>query len=90
MAVAVTVLAAASIARSVARRSRRESLRDKTVLVSGGARGLGLQIAREAAARGARLALLARSNVELEAARSELRGGGAMVEIAVCDVRDDA
>jgi short-subunit dehydrogenase len=91
IAIAFALLAvAASLANDVARARRRTSLRNAVVLVSGGGRGLGLEIARECARRGSKLALLARSRVELDAARDELRAGGATVEIAVCDVRDDA
>ena len=71
-------------------RPPRETFVDKTVLVTGGGRGLGLQIAREAARRGARLALLSRSAIELDAARDELRAAGSTVETFVCDVRSDA
>jgi NAD(P)-dependent dehydrogenase (short-subunit alcohol dehydrogenase family) len=67
---------------------KRFALHGKTVVITGGARGLGLAIAREAARRGAKLALLARSEPELNAARAELSIGGTTVSTAVCDVRD--
>jgi short-subunit dehydrogenase len=60
----------------------------KAVVVTGGARGLGLAIAREAAKRGAKLGLFARSQDELNAARAELTRGGTTVSTAVCDVRN--
>jgi short-subunit dehydrogenase len=87
-ATAAFVLFAA--ARELLARKRRTSLRDRVVLISGGGRGLGLALARGAAARGARIGLLARSRTELEAARDELRAAGTTVAIAVGDVRDDA
>jgi short-subunit dehydrogenase len=90
LAAAAGLLLIAAVARRVSRQARSSAFRDKVVLVSGGARGLGLQLAREAAARGARLALLARSEIELRAASDELRAGGTIVETAVCDVRSDA
>jgi NAD(P)-dependent dehydrogenase (short-subunit alcohol dehydrogenase family) len=67
---------------------RRYTLAGKSVVVSGGSRGLGLVVARELARRGARLALLARDPAELEAAREDLVGlGVAGVTIVACDVR---
>jgi short-subunit dehydrogenase len=80
--------AAAFLGGRVIARLRRYDLNGKVVLITGGGRGLGLQVAREAARRGAKLALLSRSQIELDAARDELRRAGAAVEIAVCDVRD--
>ncbi len=65
----------------------RYALRGKVVLLTGGSRGLGLELARVFARRGARLALLARDDEELARARDELRAGGAEVEIFGCDVR---
>ena len=65
----------------------RYELRDKVVLLTGGSRGLGLELARVFARRGARLALVARDEEELARARDELRAGAAEVESFVCDVR---
>jgi NAD(P)-dependent dehydrogenase (short-subunit alcohol dehydrogenase family) len=70
---------------------RREPLdfRGKSVLVTGGSRGLGLLMARELAAEGARLTILARDAAELDLARRELAAiGGARVLALPCDVRD--
>lgn len=67
---------------------KRFALHGKTVVITGGARGLGLAIAREAARRGAKLGLLARSEDELSAARAELSIAGTSVSTAVCDVRN--
>ncbi len=90
-AAALTVAALGAVAaRAIALRPRRNAFRDRAVLISGGARGLGLQIARELAGRGARVALIARSSAELDVARAELSAAGTTVATAVCDVRDGA
>jgi NAD(P)-dependent dehydrogenase (short-subunit alcohol dehydrogenase family) len=62
-------------------------LADRVVVITGGSRGLGLLLAREFAAHGARLALLARDAAELERARAELADRGAEVVAIRCDVR---
>lgn len=72
------------------RRRRRMELRDRTVLITGGSRGLGLILARDFAKQGARLVLLARDAGELEAARAELEAGGVEVLALPCDVGDAA
>src|SRR5829696_2846488 len=46
----------------------------KSVLITGGSRGLGLVIARQLASEGARLTLIARDEAELQRAASDLRG----------------
>lgn len=60
----------------------------RAVVITGGSRGLGLLIARELAAQGARLALLARDRDELQRAASDLAASGAEVLTLPCDVRD--
>jgi short-subunit dehydrogenase len=50
------------------------NLRDRHVLITGGSRGIGLAVAREAAARGARVTLVARRIGPLEAAARVLGG----------------
>jgi short-subunit dehydrogenase len=68
-------------------RSRRSfDLRGKVVLITGGSRGLGLVLAREFAAEGARLAICARDGAELAAAKEDLESRGAEVFEAICDV----
>jgi len=61
-------------------------LKDKTVLITGGSRGLGLVMAREFAREGARLVLCARDEQELDQARLDLEKFGAEVMTARCDV----
>lgn len=60
--------------------------RGRVAVISGGSRGLGLAISRQLAHEGARLALLARDEAELERARKELEGLGAQVITIQCDV----
>ena len=72
----------------LAREAGRFSFQGKRVLVTGGSRGLGLVLARELAARGARLVLLAREEDTLERARSELSARGAEVVTVACDGGD--
>ncbi len=63
---------------------------NKVVLITGGSRGLGLVLAREFAAEGARIAICARDGEELAAAREDLESRGAEVFDAICDVRNQA
>jgi short-subunit dehydrogenase len=66
------------------------SFRGKTVLITGGSRGLGLVLARHLAREGARLALCARDREELDRAEAELKSIGADVYTVVCDVSNRA
>ncbi|HEY0461729.1 MAG TPA: SDR family NAD(P)-dependent oxidoreductase [Pyrinomonadaceae bacterium] len=69
------------------RKSRRAfNLKNKVVLITGGSRGLGLVLAREFAAEGARIAICARDGAELAAAKEDLESLGAEVFDAICDV----
>jgi short-subunit dehydrogenase len=60
---------------------------DKVVLLTGGSRGLGLELARVLARKRARIALIARDEEDLGRAREALDPTGAEAEIFVCDVR---
>ena len=75
-----------AVARAV-RAPRAISFDGRTVVVSGGSRGLGLLVARRLVGEGARVALLARTEADLDAAASELGPDALPV---VCDVRDRA
>lgn len=69
---------------------RRFDLRGKVVLITGGSRGLGLVLAREFAAQGAKLAICARDRDELHFAKEDLEARGAEVFDALCDIRDQS
>ncbi len=71
---------------AVKRARRGFDFKDKVVLITGGARGLGLVLAREFAAEGARIAICSRSAEELAAAKEDLEARGAEVFDAICDV----
>jgi NAD(P)-dependent dehydrogenase (short-subunit alcohol dehydrogenase family) len=79
---------ALAIARALYRRSKEYDLKGKCVLITGGSRGLGLVLAREFADEGARVAICARDNQELERARRDLEARGAQVFAFPCDVTD--
>ncbi|GGL94756.1 ketoacyl reductase [Deinococcus aerolatus] len=51
------------------------NLRDKSVLITGGSRGLGLALAAEFLSRGARVTLMARTGPDLARAAGQLRAG---------------
>ena len=78
----------AYLLRSALSRFFEYDLKNKTVLITGGSRGLGLVMAREFAREGARLALCARDDEELERARTDLEQFGADVMVYRCDVRN--
>jgi NAD(P)-dependent dehydrogenase (short-subunit alcohol dehydrogenase family) len=66
------------------------SFANKTVVITGGSRGLGLMVARQIAKEGGRLALLARDEDELARACDELRSlGGDAIPVS-CDLLDRA
>jgi NAD(P)-dependent dehydrogenase (short-subunit alcohol dehydrogenase family) len=73
-------------ARAIARLGRSIRLQGRTVLITGGSRGLGLVLAREFAREGARIAICARDPDELSRAETELKEHGAQVMAVVCDV----
>jgi short-subunit dehydrogenase len=69
-------------------RERMYDLNGKTVLMTGGSRGLGLVMARQLIQQGARLAICARDEAELERARNELEQQGGQVLALPCDITD--
>lgn len=79
-------LGVALAGRALIRSIRRTDLRGKVVVITGGSRGLGLDLARQLARKGCRLAICARDGEELERARAELSAQGAEVFVYPCDV----
>src|SRR5690606_6645687 len=82
--------AGAYLASQYARRRRRVGFAGAVVVISGGSRGLGLELSRRFAREGARLVLLARDEEELAQARDQLAWQGADVMVQACDVTDEA
>ncbi|MGH3520439.1 MAG: SDR family oxidoreductase [Haloechinothrix sp.] len=64
---------------------RNRSLQDKVVFITGAARGIGAQTAREVAARGAKVALVGLEPQELAAVAAELGDGHVWFEADVTD-----
>lgn len=67
---------------------RNFELRGKVVVITGGSRGLGLALAEQFLARGARVAICARDGVELDRAADRLRRRSREVLTVVCDITD--
>lgn len=65
------------------------NLKDKTIVVTGGAQGLGLEMARMLAAQGSHLALLDMNAEQLDAAKAELAASGVTVRTYVCNVANE-
>lgn len=65
------------------------NLKDKTIVITGGAQGLGLEMARMCAAEGARLALVDMNPEQLAAAKAEL-SAQTQVAVYVANVADEA
>jgi NAD(P)-dependent dehydrogenase (short-subunit alcohol dehydrogenase family) len=83
-------IGAGLLVRSALHRRVSEGFYGKSVLITGGARGLGLALAREFAAEGARLALCDNDPVELDLACRELQTRYARVFPVRCDVTNPA
>ncbi len=91
LATTAGVLAAGlAVGRWLLHESRRIDFRGRLVFITGGSRGLGLVLASEFAAEGARLAICARDESELESARAELAAAGAHVHAFVGDMTNAA
>lgn len=87
--VALIGAGAIGLAKFLWRKMTEYDLRDKTVLITGGSRGLGLVLAREFAQHGAQVAICARDEEELEKARMDLQQRGADVMAVQCDVTEN-
>jgi short-subunit dehydrogenase len=68
----------------------RFDFKDKIALITGGSRGLGLQIARELCSRGAKVCLLARDADELARAKKDLARFKSDVLTIQCDLLESA
>jgi short-subunit dehydrogenase len=79
--------AAACAANYFMRERRRIGFRDKTVVISGASRGLGLELARGFVREGAKVVLLAREREELRNVAEEFSRYDDRVSIIECDVR---
>ena len=67
-----------------------QSLKDKTAVITGGNRGIGLEIARAFTNAGCRVVIAGRNLQALEAAKTELQATGGEVTAEQCDVSDPA
>ncbi|MFE3168990.1 SDR family oxidoreductase [Streptomyces sp. NPDC059224] len=67
-----------------------DNLSGRTAVVTGAASGIGAAVALRLAARGARVALLARRADRLETVVEKIRAGGGQALAVVADVTDDA
>jgi len=61
-------------------------MKDSVVVITGASKGIGAELARQLAAKGARLVLAARSEKELEAIAAECRALGATAVVVKADV----
>jgi short-subunit dehydrogenase len=68
------------------RRWREDDLLGKTVLITGGSRGLGLALAEEFARSGCKVVICARKEEQLQRARQQLEDMGAEVRAIACDL----
>ncbi len=80
-------LAAWLALQTLVRRGRWFDFAGKSVLIVGGSRGLGLVLARQLVDQGARVAICARTEEDIEAAADELRQRGGDVLGLTCDAR---
>jgi NAD(P)-dependent dehydrogenase (short-subunit alcohol dehydrogenase family) len=90
LGIGVAAAAAAYLGQRLIGAVRNLDLRGASVAITGGSRGLGLVLARELVAQGARVALIARTGADLERARHELEAAGGDVLTYARDVSDRA
>ena len=74
------------LGRALIRHRRKWDLQGRTILVTGGSRGLGFLVARELLLEGARVAICARDADTLSRAQQQLEGDGGPVVAIPCDV----
>jgi NADP-dependent 3-hydroxy acid dehydrogenase YdfG len=63
-------------------------IKDKVVLITGGSTGIGAEVARTLAAKGAKVAIAARRQDKLDAVRAEITAQGGDIRAYVMDVTD--
>ena len=85
---ALLLAAGTVLAHRAWRRAHAFDFAGKTVVIFGGSRGLGLVLARELAARGANLVLVARDRNELRRAQADVEERGGRALAISCDIRD--
>jgi short-subunit dehydrogenase len=76
------------LARGIYNRLNRYDLAGKVILITGGSRGLGLEMARLVSSKGAKVAICARNEDQLAKAEAELQATGAEVLAIRADLRD--
>jgi short-subunit dehydrogenase len=86
----LSVGAAVALAGMMALRRNRRSLSGRVALITGGSRGLGLELSRRLAAEGCRLILVSRDKDELERAVAELSQSAIDVCAIPCDLTQKA
>jgi NAD(P)-dependent dehydrogenase (short-subunit alcohol dehydrogenase family) len=77
-----------AISKAIYARLTKLDFKDKVVLITGGSRGLGLEMARILASKGAKLAICARTEEQLEKAELEIRAMGADIIAIRADLTD--
>lgn len=85
LAVGGLLIGAALAARGI-RQSRKLDVQERVALITGGSRGLGLLLARELGSLGAKVAIAARDEAELEQAVNDLRAEGIQASTIVADI----
>jgi NAD(P)-dependent dehydrogenase (short-subunit alcohol dehydrogenase family) len=75
---------------SIYREITKFNVRNKVILITGGSRGLGLVLARQLAAKGAKLVLCGRSEEHLKKAKEELKARNSRVLTVQTDITNQA
>src|SRR5436190_5891967 len=88
--VTAAVAGVSLIARTISRKVSEYDLRHKTVLITGGSRGLGLVLARQFTREGAQVVICARDKEELERAKTDLQKRGGEVLAVKCDITNNS
>ena len=83
-------LAAGLTVRQLWAKKRGADLKGQIVLITGGAKGLGIALARRFAKEGCKLAICARNLEELHSVKRGLERNGAQVISVACDISDES